>query len=64
MSSELPEGSGKCVHECSSDGSGGSPRSLAGHAQTDAQADASHLFQGKDWRSLKKTKKTPKTRGK
>lgn len=51
VNSELPKGRGKYVHECGSHGSGASPCSLAGHAQTDAQADASHRHQGKDWRS-------------
>lgn len=51
MTSELPEGRGKCVHECGSYGSGVSPHSLAGHEQTDIQADASHLRQVKDLRS-------------
>lgn len=50
VNSELPKGRRKCVHECGSHDSGASPCSLAGHAQTDAQADASHLHQGKDWR--------------
>lgn len=36
---------------CMDDGSGSSPHSVPGHAQTDAQADASHLCQGKHWAS-------------
>lgn len=39
------------VHGCGKDGSGSSPHSVPGHAQPGAQADASHLCQGKHWRS-------------